>query len=118
MEKTMKDFLNDSKNLWIRKAYFYIIKFENEQNLYKYGITTDFAQRKANLKQEWKSRNIEIIIETLALIPMQSFAKAIIIESKVRLKLLTKKIQLFGNDYFETDDIEKTLNIIQNIIEK
>lgn len=114
----MEQFLNDSQNLWKRKAYLYIIKFENEQNIYKFGITTDFTQRKANLKQEWKNRNIEIVIDILALVPVQSFAKAIILESKVRWKLLSKKIKVFGNDYFKTDDIQNALSVIQKIIEK
>lgn len=114
----MEQFLNDTQNLWKRKAYFYIIKFENEQNIYKFGITTDFAQRKANLKQEWKNRNIEISIEILSLIPVQSLAKANVLETKVRWKLLSKKIKIFGNDYFKTDNIQSALSVIQKIIEK
>ena len=114
----MEEFLTDSRDLWKRKAFVYIIKFDNEQDIYKFGITTDFSQRKANLKQEWKNRGIEIIIEPLVLIPVQSFAKAIILESKIRWRLLTKKVQIFGNDYFRTNDIENTLNAIQKIVEK
>lgn len=114
----MEQFLNDNQNLWKRKAYLYIIKFENEPNIYKFGITTNFVQRKANLKQEWRTRGIEIIIDVLALIPVQSLAKAIILESKIRWKLLSKKTKIFGNDYFKTEDIKNSLNIIQKIIEK
>lgn len=115
LQKIMDNQLKNSNDYWNKKAFFYLIHFQNT-DYYKFGITTNFTKRKNNIKTQWEECGADCcVIEEIAIIPVKNMAKAIILESQIRFKIF-RKCLIFGNDYFQLNnenELEKIVDLMR-----